>query len=99
MHAAAMGAVPPLLYWNGATVECLNAVRQLRADGVPVFFTIDAGPQVKAICLPDARPRVEAALRAIPGVLDVLREPARRRRGAALSADPRTRAGQGRRAR
>ncbi len=72
MHAAAMGAVPPLLYWNGATVECLNAVRQLRASGVPAFFTIDAGPQVKAICLPDARPRVEAALRAIPGVLDVL---------------------------
>jgi diphosphomevalonate decarboxylase len=66
MHAAAMAAVPPLLYWNGATVECLNAVRELRASGVPAFFTIDAGPQVKAICLPDARPRVEAALRAIP---------------------------------
>jgi diphosphomevalonate decarboxylase len=73
MHAAAMGAVPPLLYWNGATVDCLNLVRRLRAGGVPVFFTIDAGPQVKAICPPDARPRVEAALREIPGVLDVLR--------------------------
>jgi len=72
MHAAAMGALPPLLYWNGATVECLNAVRRLRADGVPVFFTIDAGPQVKAVCLPDSRPSVEAALREIPGVLDVL---------------------------
>jgi diphosphomevalonate decarboxylase len=72
MHAAAMGAVPPLLYWNGATVECLNAVRSLRADGVPVFFTIDAGPQVKAIFLPGERARVEAALRSVPGVLDVL---------------------------
>jgi diphosphomevalonate decarboxylase len=72
MHAAAMGAVPPLLYWNGATVECLNAVRRMRASGVPVFFTIDAGPQLKAICLPDARAGVAAELRAIPGVLDVL---------------------------
>jgi diphosphomevalonate decarboxylase len=72
MHAAAIAATPPLLYWNGATVECLHAIRRLRAAGVPVFFTIDAGPQVKAICLPDARARVETALRAVPGVLDIL---------------------------
>ena len=72
MHAAALAAKPPLVYWNGATVECLHAVRRLRAGGVPVFFTIDAGPQVKAICLGEARPRIEAALREVPGVLDVL---------------------------
>ena len=72
MHAAALAATPPLLYWNGATVECVHAIRRLRASGVPAFFTIDAGPQVKAICLPSARPKVEAALRGVPGVLDVL---------------------------
>jgi len=27
---------------------------------------------VKGICLPEARPRVEAVLRAVPGVLDIL---------------------------
>lgn len=72
MHAAAIAARPPLLYWNGATVDCLQAVQRLRATGVPVFFTIDAGPQVKAVCTPDARPAVEAMLRAQPGVVDVL---------------------------
>jgi diphosphomevalonate decarboxylase len=72
MHAAAMATQPPLVYWNGATVECLHAVRRLRANGTPVFFTIDAGPQVKAVCAPGARVEVEAALRAVPGVLDVL---------------------------
>jgi diphosphomevalonate decarboxylase len=72
MHAAAMAASPPLLYWNGATVECLNRVRALRAEGVPVFFTIDAGPQVKAVCAPDARSAVRAALAEVPGVLDTL---------------------------
>src|SRR5690606_9827895 len=61
MHAAAIAAAPPLLYWNGATVECLHTVRKLRRSGVPVFFTIDAGPQLKAICEPGARPAVEAA--------------------------------------
>jgi diphosphomevalonate decarboxylase len=73
MHAAAMATQPPLVYWNGATVECLHAVRRLRAEGVPVFFTIDAGPQVKAVCLPEAAEAVEAALRTLPGVIQVIR--------------------------
>lgn len=72
MHAAALAARPPLLYWNGATLECVAAVRRLRAGGVPVFFTIDAGPQVKAICEPAARATVEAALRDVPGVLELI---------------------------
>lgn len=72
MHAAALAANPPLVYWNGATVECLHAVRRLRAGGVPVFFTIDAGPQLKAVCLPSARAEVERTLRGVPGVLELL---------------------------
>jgi diphosphomevalonate decarboxylase len=72
MHAAALAARPPLVYWNGATVECLHAVRRLRAGGVPVFFTIDAGPQLKAVHAPGSRAAVEDALRAVPGVLDLL---------------------------
>jgi len=72
MHAAALAAQPPLVYWNGATVECLHAVRRLRAGGVPVFFTIDAGPQLKAVCAPGARAIVEGTLRAVPGVLELL---------------------------
>jgi diphosphomevalonate decarboxylase len=72
MHAAALTARPPLVYWNGATIECLHAVRRLRAAGVPVFFTIDAGPQLKAVCERRARERVETALRDVPGVLELL---------------------------
>lgn len=72
MHAAAMSTVPPLLYWNGATVDCLNRVRALRGDGVPVFFTIDAGPQVKAVCLPGAEADVRAGLEAVNGVREVI---------------------------
>jgi diphosphomevalonate decarboxylase len=73
MHAAALAARPPLVYWNGATVECLHTVRRLRARGYPVFFTIDAGPQLKAVCEPAARAAVEDALRGVPGVLELLK--------------------------
>src|SRR5690606_29722908 len=72
MHAAGLAARPPLIYWKGVTLECIEAVRALRRAGIPVFFTIDAGPQLKAVCLPEARERVTAALAAVPGVLDVM---------------------------
>jgi diphosphomevalonate decarboxylase len=72
MHALALAAQPGLLYWNGATVECMHRVRALRREGVPVFFTVDAGPQLKAVCAPQVIEQVKAALRGVPGVLDVL---------------------------
>jgi diphosphomevalonate decarboxylase len=73
MHACALGADPGILYWNGATVQVLHAIRDARATGaLPAFFTIDAGPHVKVFCAPEDTARVEALLRAVPGVRDVL---------------------------
>jgi diphosphomevalonate decarboxylase len=72
MHAVMLSARPGLVYWNGATAECIRRVRELRADGVPVFFTIDAGPQVKAVCAPEGFDRVAAELAEVEGVLQVL---------------------------
>ncbi len=72
MHASALAASPGLLYWNAATVACLHVVRELRASGTPVFFTIDAGPQVKAVCLPEAAGHVAEILAAVAGVEQVL---------------------------
>jgi len=75
MHAVMLTTRPPLIYWTPATLACLHRVQELRRDGVPVFFTVDAGPQVKAVCLPHAAADVAAALAAIPGVLEILRSP------------------------
>jgi len=72
MHAAAMSTSPPLIYWNGVTLECLRRIGELGAAGVPVFFTIDAGPQVKAVCLPEAADTVARALGQLPGVQEVI---------------------------
>lgn len=72
MHAVGLAARPPLLYWRGATVECLHRVWALRATGVPAFSSIDAGPQVKVLCAPASVPRVVDALAAVPGVGRVL---------------------------
>ncbi len=72
MHGLMLGSRPGLLYWKAATVSCLHAVRALRQDGVDVFFTVDAGPQIKAICKPSAESDVRAALAAVPGVEQIV---------------------------
>ena len=41
---------PPVLYWLPETVAVLRLAEQLRAAGVGVFETMDAGPQVKLVC-------------------------------------------------
>ena len=72
MHASAMAADPPIIYWNPATLAAIAGVRALRDRGVPVFFTIDAGPHVKALCAAAHADEVAAALAAVPGVVKTL---------------------------
>ncbi|HHQ13876.1 MAG TPA: diphosphomevalonate decarboxylase [Chromatiales bacterium] len=73
MHAVMMTTRPSLLYWSPVTVACMHAITGMRKDGVPVFFTIDAGPQVKAVCLPHAAEQVAERLANVPGVLRLIR--------------------------
>lgn len=68
LHALMLTTRPALIYWNAATIAAIHAVRELRAGGTPVYFTIDAGPQLKALCRPADAPAVAAALASVAGV-------------------------------
>jgi diphosphomevalonate decarboxylase len=68
MHAVGLGAEPPLLYWRGPTVECVQRVWALRAEGTAAYVTIDAGPQVKVVCDAAGAEPVRAALAGVPGI-------------------------------
>lgn len=68
MHASALAADPGVVYLRGATVEGLHALRALRREGVPAWFTCDAGPHPKALTDAESAERVAAALGAVPGV-------------------------------
>lgn len=72
MHAVMMTSNPPLMYWQSATVEIFHQVREWRAGGLPVGYTVDAGANVHVICLSDHAKEVEKRLREIPNVKDVL---------------------------
>ncbi len=70
-HCCAITSRPSVLYWGPGTMAALQTVKRLRAEGVPVWSTMDAGPHVKALCEARDAERVQAALRGTPGVLRV----------------------------
>ena len=74
MHAVMMTSEPPLYYWQAQTLEILKAVRDWRfSEGLPITVTVDAGPNVHVLCLPEALSEVLPRLRQFPGVKEVLK--------------------------
>jgi diphosphomevalonate decarboxylase len=49
MHATMIDTQPSVLYWLPETVATFHKIWQLRRDGLQLFFTIDAGPNVKIL--------------------------------------------------
>jgi diphosphomevalonate decarboxylase len=72
MHASMFAADPPIVYMSPTTVAVMERVRELRASGVPAFYTMDAGPHVKVVTLPERSDEVVAALKAVPGTQNVI---------------------------
>jgi len=72
MHAVIMTQNPPLFYWNWGTVAIIQAVKEWRAEGLSVYFTIDAGPNVHLICEAKDEHAVIKKAKAIPGVEKII---------------------------
>jgi diphosphomevalonate decarboxylase len=72
MHAVMMTCQPSLIYWLPETLELIEATRRYRAEGLPVCFTIDAGPNVHMITTADYQDQVKAKLADIRSVQEVL---------------------------
>ncbi len=49
MHATMLSAWPPVSYYLPETIRAMHRVWQARAEGVPVYFTQDAGPNLKLL--------------------------------------------------
>lgn len=73
MHATMLATRPGLVYWQPATLGVIHAVRALRAEGYPCFFTIDAGPSVVVLCEAGALEAVTRAIGGIDGVVKLTR--------------------------
>ena len=71
MHAAAMAADPPILYWNGTTVAVIQELWRQRQAGLEGYVTMDAGPHVKVVSTEPVAAELAARLGRIPGVVGV----------------------------
>lgn len=72
MHATTLGANPPFTYWHNTTLAVMETVQMMRDSGISAYFTIDAGPNVKVLYLPEDEETVQATLQGVPGVTDVI---------------------------
>ena len=72
MHSIMWTTRPSIVYWNSTTIDCMHAIRDLQRNGESVFFTIDAGPQIKAICLPENEEKIAKKLNEIKGVQSIM---------------------------
>jgi len=68
MHATMITTNPSIIYWQPASVAVMHEVHHMREDGLEGYFTMDAGPQVKVLCLEKNAKQIEKNISAIEGV-------------------------------
>jgi diphosphomevalonate decarboxylase len=72
MHATTLAANPPFTYWQNDTLSVMQKVSGMREIGLPAYFTIDAGPNIKVLCESQNVSQVREILLTVPGVQDVI---------------------------
>ncbi len=73
MHQVMKTSQPSIDYWNKTTHAVVQQVQTLQARGREVFYTIDAGPQVKIICNSDLTEEVVFEINKIPGIESIVK--------------------------
>lgn len=68
MHATMIASWPPVLYWLPETTAHLHTLHRLRREGLPVYATLDAGPNLKLLHLAPHTPDLDAHF---PGLIHV----------------------------
>ncbi len=59
MHATMMAAWPPLCYWKPQSVSLMQKVWAAREEGMELYFTMDAGPNLKLLFLKENQAAVK----------------------------------------
>lgn len=71
MHAVMMTSQPSLRYWKPSTLSLIEKVVQWRLNGLPVAYTIDAGPNLHLITTSTIVEELRAELHRVPEVVNL----------------------------
>ena len=72
MHRCMLETTPKLDYWLPVSHQIMDAVHNLRKQGVPVFYSTEAGPNVKIFYLQEAEDTIKNELKKITGIQQVI---------------------------
>ena len=72
MHKVMETSQPPLIYRNLTTHLCIQKIKEMKFIGIGIFYTIDAGPQVKIICKAKHTDQVISEMKSIPNIQDII---------------------------
>ena len=72
MHEVMKTSKPSIIYMNDVTHSCIAEIENLRASGHKLFYTIDAGPQIKIICDPKSADTIKDTISQRTDVIDII---------------------------
>ncbi len=72
LHAIMLTSQPPLVYWTPGTLALMKLTRKWRAEGLPVYFTINTGQDIHLICERESVDRVKNKLADVEGVKEII---------------------------
>jgi len=75
LHAIMLTSDPPILYLQPKSIEIIQAVWQWRSEGLSVYFTIDAGPNIHLICQEKDQKQLVDKLQKIKGIKYIVNSP------------------------
>ncbi len=71
MHAVMMTSRPVLMYWENTSISIMKNVQKWRASGIPVCYTMDAGPNVHVITTKDYSEDIYQKLACMNGIKQI----------------------------
>ena len=63
MHEVMKTSTPEINYMTERTMKCIEDIKAIRKNGTDLFYTVDAGPQVKVVCNPDNKDLIKESLK------------------------------------
>ncbi len=72
LHTIMLTQYPPLIYWTPGTLTIMKLVSLWRAEGVPVYFTINTGQNIHLICEQKDAGKVESKLKKLYFVKEII---------------------------
>jgi diphosphomevalonate decarboxylase len=72
MFGAMLACDPPIFYWLPGSIAIIRECEEMRRQGIGVWETMDAGPQVKMLCLAPDVPGATERIRALGASMSII---------------------------